>query len=262
VLSDISSAPENAIITINQLEDIARISNKKVALKVDTGMHRSGIEVDDMEDALGLIEEHGLSLHSVFTHFRAADELSCDFFWQTKQFEKIKDIIKRHCADKACPVPLFHTANSAALLRLGKLEDDFARVGIAAYGYDETQDVFNTPLLKPVLSLWGEKVASRMVKKGQRLGYGGVYTCEYDMMVSSYDVGYGDGFFRYDGKGDFYPNSDIKPLGRISMDSMSVEGDRDCICVFKDVENTSKRFDTITYDALVKLSPQIKRKIK
>lgn len=259
VLSDTTLAPTNAVVSINQLEDIARIKNTHVCLKVDTGMHRSGISVDELEEALKQIDAKGKVLHSVFTHFRSADVLSSELFWQMKLFDVVKEKVRNFCDIHTIKTPLFHSANSATLLRLGKLEDDFARVGLASYGYDEMPSSFNVPSLKPILSLWGEKIASRMLKKGERVGYGGSYTCGYDMVASSYDVGYGDGFLRYNGEGDFYPNTDIKPLGRISMDGMSVEGDKDVICILSDVKKSARFFNTITYDILVKLSPSIKR---
>ena len=39
-------------------------------------------------------------------------------------------------------------------------------------------------------------MATRTLKKNQSVGYGGKFTATTDMIVSTYDVGYGDGFLR------------------------------------------------------------------
>ena len=67
------------------------------------------------------------------------------------------------------------------------------RAGIATYGYLEDDLPFDFPKLKPVMSLWASK-KTRTLKKNQSVGYGGKFTATTDMIVSTYDVGYGDGF--------------------------------------------------------------------
>jgi len=72
-------------------------------------------------------------------------------------------------------------------------------------------------------------------------------------------VGYGDGipYFR---EGIKLKNTNA--LGKISMDSMIVEGEfKKEVVVFDDIKEFAKNFDTITYDILVKMSPRIKRVI-
>jgi alanine racemase len=259
VLSDIGDAGDKMVLTVNRLDDIASITAGKVALKVDSGMHRNGISVEEMERAFEMIASQGLMLHSVFTHYRSADELSSELFWQLKNFDRIKERTVALCRQYGIKEPLFHSCNSAALMRLGRLEDDFARVGIAGYGYSENDLLFSHHDLRPVMSLWGEKMATRFLKKGERVGYGGTYSAPCDMFVSTYDIGYGDGFMRFNGVGEFEPKEGVRVLGRVSMDSLSVEGDSDRVCLFDDAKKISQQFDTISYDVLVKLSQDIKR---
>ena len=49
--------------------------------------------------------------------------------------------------------------------RTSNFDEDFARVGIATYGYLDNAGVFNFPTLKPVMSLWVSKLSSRTLKK-------------------------------------------------------------------------------------------------
>ena len=69
-------------------------------LKVDTGMHRNGISMDEVDSALVQIEKKGLKLVGVMTHFRAADVLSSELFWQKKNFEIVKEKVKNHGFEK------------------------------------------------------------------------------------------------------------------------------------------------------------------
>jgi len=239
---------------INDLSYIDKLpSCAKVHLKIDTGMHRNGIESQDLENAYKLIQKNSLSLEAIMTHFRSADELSSELFWQQKNWNKIKEKVLKLTQKYNFQKPLFHSANSATLLRVKNYNDDFARCGIATYGYQQIPSCYKMPTLKPVLSLWAEKISSRKLNYGQRVGYGGAYIAQKDMKVSTYDIGYGDGFFREINKDKF--------LGKVSMDSCAIEGDAEKVCILRDASEIANRHDTIPYDILVKLSPSIKRVI-
>ena len=236
---------------LNSKEDLKKIKpSQNIHIKVDTGMHRNGIIIDEIESVVKKIVDIGAKIEGVLTHFRSADELSSELFWQEKQWQKVKTKIKSLCKTLNIPLPLFHSANSATVLRKSKYEDDFARCGIAIYGYHEMPKVFEEFDLKPVLKLYAEKISTRKLKKGSRVGYGGVGVLEKDSLVSTYDIGYSDGFFR-----NLYPNI----LGRVSMDSVSLLGDKDEVCLIEDAKELAKINDTISYEILVKLHPDIKR---
>ncbi len=250
--SDDETDNPNFHYTINSLSQIKNLpKNANVHLKIDSGMHRNGIDIVDIEEAFQLINKNSLNLSGVLTHFRSADELTSEFFWQMKNWQDTKEKVLKLIDKYNLKKPLFHSANSAALLRVNEYEDDFARCGIAAYGYHQFSSAFKVPELKPVLSLWAEKITTKKLKKGQRVGYGGAYRTSKDMVVSTYDIGYGDGFFRE-------INSDIF-LGKISMDSCTIMGNAQKVCILKDAKEIANRHNTISYDVLVKLSPSIKR---
>lgn len=260
VLADIPNSLKNFHFAINSLEDIKKFPKGSfVELKVDTGMHRSGIAIDDLKRAFLMIKEAKLNLKGVFTHYRSADELSSELFWQKKNFEKIKHISLKLAKEYGFKL-LFHSFNSASLFRSNSFDEDFARVGIAVYGYLEMDDIFIKPNLKPVLSLWAKRVSKRVLKKGQRVGYGGVFEADKDMIVSTYDIGYADGFFRVDKKEYILPDG-YKIAGRVSMDNMSVICDKEQICILDNAKDASGFFNTISYEILVKLSPFLKRVI-
>ena len=237
---------DNFSLVINSLSQLKKVTNQKIHLKFDTGMHRNGLKIEK-------IDTTDLNIVGIMTHFRSADELSCEQFCQQKQWQKVKEIYK----DKDV---LYHSGNSATVLRAENYEDDFARCGISIYGYEEMHGSFGEFDLKPVMSLYGEKISTRELKKGDRVGYGGVGVVLHDSMVSTYDIGYGDGFFRHDGKSELLLDGK-KVVGRISMDSISLLGDDDKVCLIGDAKMIARKFNTISYDVLVKLNSSISREV-
>ena len=256
VLGDRAVPDKQCVFTLNSLEDIARAKpGARVELKVDTGMHRNGIAMDEVGDALKQIRARQLELVGVMTHFRAADEMGSAFFWQKKRFESVKAKVRSAGFSDI----RFHSHNSAAILRSGSFDEDLVRVGIAAYGYDELPDLFTPTPLKPVMQLVASKVATRRLKKGERVGYGGDFTAPCDMTVSTYDLGYGDGWCRGNTFAPFVTAEGLPILGRVSMDFISLESEKDEIVVFNDAQDAAKQLGTISYEVMTALSKDIER---
>jgi len=255
VLADIPKEKSDIIrYTINDIEDIKLFpSGTKVELKVDTGMHRNGILMDELEKAVALIQKYNLNLEAVFTHHRSADELTSEWFWQNQNFKKVKEFFKNYNK------PLrFHLANSASLLRTKNFDEDMARVGIAAYGCIELPKEISNEAFKPVLSLYAKKISSKKLKKGSKIGYGGTKELEKDAVVSNYDFGYGDGFLRVLSNNYETPKG-IKQVGRISMDNSSFLSDEDELLIFDDATKVAKSANTISYEILTSLKENIPR---
>ena len=243
---------------INSLDDVGSIpEGTKVELKVDTGMHRNGIPVDDLMPALRQIKQKKLLLVGLMTHFRSADVLSSELFWQQKQFEEVQRIVTEAGFDNL----RIHSCNSAAILRSRHFDEDLVRVGIAAYGYNELPKVFDNIELKPVLALYARRVAARTLKQGERIGYGGTYTAPKKMRIASYDLGYGDGWPRGDSDHPYLTAEELPILGRVSMDFVALERDKEEVCIMNDAQEAAHHFDTISYEMTTALSPNIERTV-
>ena len=243
---------------INSLEDIRQAQKgAKVELKVDTGMHRNGIVLDELDEALVLIKERSLNLAGVMTHFRSADELSSELFWQQKKFEMVKEKVRKAgFADVR-----FHSRNSAAILRSKNFDEDLVRVGIGAYGYNELPSPFDKVKLKPVMTLYAKKVSTRVLKAGQRVGYGGDFTASEEMLVSTYDLGYGDGWCRGDSTQPYVISEGLPILGRVSMDFVALASTKDEVCIMSDAKKAAKQFGTISYEITTALSIEIPKQV-
>ncbi len=266
VLILIEPHPQNSVIDNKLIYSACSIEamkkfqkNTNIHLKIDTGMRRNGIKPKQIKEAFEIIKEKNLNLEGVFTHFYGADMIGSDYYVQKRMWQEVKTTCKNLNSSFGFKPLIFHSKNSAALLRDCKMDDEFARVGIASYGYTDLDISFGTFPLKPVLNLWAEKISTREINKNEKLGYGGCFKAPKDMIVSTYDVGYGDGFFRTDGKKELILNSGKKILGRLCMDCMSVESKEEKICVFDNVSHIAKHFNTISYEVLSRLSPFLKR---
>jgi len=256
ILGDRPKRAEKFSFVLNSIDDIKRAeSGSRVELKVDTGMNRNGLLTDEVSLALDLIKRRDLKLVGVLSHYRSADELSSELFWQKKRFKEVEKFVKQ----KGFRDIRFHSFNSSSMIRLNAKDEDLVRVGIGIYGYSEINPIFNPPKLKPVLSLYANRVSTKSIKRGSRVGYGGDFTAKRDMKISTYDIGYGDGLFRGDSLSPLVVDENLPILGRVSMDYISLETSKDRVCIFKDAKRVAKRFNTISYEVLTRLSSSIKR---
>jgi len=185
----------------------------------------------------------------LFTHYRSADTMSAQWFWQKKNFESLKT---KHSGVN------FHSCNSAAIFRENNFNEDMVRVGIAAYGCLSLDKGFAKTGLKPVLSLISEKISTRVLKAGERVGYNATYEAQEEMQVSCFDVGYADGFPRMLSSKYESPEG-FKLLGRVSMDNSSYASSEDELVIFNDANVLASKAQTIGYEILTSLSPSIKR---
>jgi len=258
ILDDQAVFDKQCSFTLNSIEDIKRAkSGSKVELKVDTGMHRNGVTVEQLEQALKLIKEFKLQLIGIMTHNRSADELSSELFWQQKRFEEVKRSVQKMGFKNI----RFHSFNSASALRLPCDNEDLIRLGIGAYGYSELPNIYNRLELKPVMSLWAKKVSSRKLKKGERVGYGGTFVAPKNMTISTYDLGYGDGWMRSSKLKPFITAEGLPILGRVSMDYIILESTQDEVCIFDNAKEASQQLETISYEIMTQLNCNIQHPI-
>jgi len=242
---------ENYRFTVNSLLDLEKFSSEvRLELKVDTGMHRNGIAMDEIEEAKRIINAKGLQLEAVFTHFRSADTLSAEWFWQKENFEQVKKSFSSELR--------FHSCNSAALFRVGEFNEDMVRVGISAYGCLTLDKGFEAIPLQPVLSLYAQKISTRLLHKGEKVGYNATFEAEKEMEVGCFDVGYADGLKRSLSNAYITPQGHAL-LGRVSMDNSTYNTTKQTLLIFDDATKMAASADTISYEVLTSLSPYIKR---
>ncbi len=256
ILNDVPISDETYSFAINSMDALKNVNNRaKIELKVDTGMHRNGISMYELDEALKFIEKNNLNLVGVMTHFRSADILSSELFWQQKNFESVKNKVTQVGFKNV----KFHSHNSSATLRAKHFDEEMVRAGIAIYGYNELPQVYDDVVLKPVLTLLSKKTSTRTVKKSQRVGYAGDFIVEEDTILSTYDLGYGDGWTRGDSSDPYITAEGLPILGRVSMDFILLESEKEEIVIMDNAQKAAKHFGTISYEMTTALSPEIER---
>ncbi|NLT55004.1 MAG: alanine racemase, partial [Actinomycetales bacterium] len=165
-----------------------------VHLKVDTGMHRVGVDPADAPDLARRVEAtDGVRLASVWTHLAVADEPD-----RPETAAQLARLDRALAAIDAAgvTVPAVHAANSAAALAHPGARRDLVRVGIAAYGIDPSAALAGTVGLRPALRLVSEVVHVRRVPAGEGISYGLRYAPADDTTVATVPIGYADGVRR------------------------------------------------------------------
>lgn len=241
---------------LNSLHSMDRFPRgTNVELKIDTGMHRNGINPDELEVAFETMAQNELKCVGVMSHFRSADTLSSEWFWQRKKFDEVKKQALK-LALKNGWNPRFHIANSAGAFR--GVSEEMVRVGIALYGCLEMDKTLPQPDLKPVLSLWGTKISTRILRAGECVGYNGIYEATADEVISTYDLGYANGLDRL--ASNHYSTPDgIALRGRISMDSVAFASDTEKLLIFDNANEYAASVGTIGYEILACLDKNLKR---
>ena len=120
-------------------------------------------------------------------------------------------------------------ANSAGLLLGADYHFDLVRPGVAVYGHDPHYR--NGPArVRPVATFEARLAQVRRLRAGERIGYGGTFTCPRDMRVGVVLAGYADGVDRRLSPAPGAPPFRVgigghrAPLvGRVSMDMSVVD---------------------------------------
>src|SRR3954469_7189025 len=197
-----------------------------VHLKVDTGMGRLGVAIDQLPAMLGSLAaaEH-LVLEGLSTHLASSEIMDApSVAEQEKNFDAARMLVR-----EAGFEPTFvHMANTGAVISRRETWNTMVRPGVALYGYylpfqragrEVSGGTLRLPV-KPILT-WKTRILSlRNFGADQPLGYGGTYVTKAPAHVAVLPVGYADGYNRQlSNRGRVIVRDHYAPIvGRISMD--------------------------------------------
>lgn len=197
-----------------------------VWLKIDTGMHRLGIALEQAATSLKRLQASANVADEIIimSHFANADDRSDPR--TTIQLERLHAVTKGMDTGMDVMTPLTSIANSAAILAYPQSHGAWVRPGIMLYGVSPFIDSrASDEGLKPVMTLSSRLIAINHFKAGDALGYGGSWKCPEAMAVGVVAIGYGDGYPRAATSGTpILVNGQRVPLvGRVSMDMICVD---------------------------------------
>jgi alanine racemase len=212
---------------IDALDPICRAANTRAAvhLKVETGMGRIGVTVEEAPTLAAYIERDcpGLRLEGIFTHLPVSD--AADPAYTRQQIERFKAVVDAIHTAIGRRVSLVHCANSGAVLGHAPGWMDMVRAGIMVYGFYPDPGTPRTIPLKPGLSLITRVSFLKKVPAGTGIGYGRTWLAPQDTWIATISAGYADGFNRlFSNRGRVLIDGRSYPVvGRVCMDQSMVD---------------------------------------
>ncbi len=194
-----------------------------VHVKIDTGMNRFGLAPEEAVDFLLAVRRlPGIRIEGLFTHFATADWT--DQTQIRRQLQVFKDV-RTSLSEAGISIPVAHTANSAATMRLPESHLNAVRPGIALYGLNPSGEWPPVFEIKPALTLKSLVARVREIPAGEGVSYGRTVITTRKTRVALVPVGYGDGYHRVlSSKGSVLIHGQRAPiLGRICMDQFVVD---------------------------------------
>jgi alanine racemase len=218
--------------TISSLHELAlwrdwtagQAEPQPVHFKVDTGMGRLGVAMDEVPRALEILRGHpGLRLAGVLSHFGDADDLASPR--NRAQEERFAAVLAQLTPEERERV-VIHMANSAAALHRPASRFALVRLGLAIYGLEPAERP-DQPLpaadrtdLQPVMSVRARIVQLREVPAGTAVSYGGRTVTRRRSRIAVVPVGYADGYaWRLTGQAEALVRGRRVPVaGSVTMD--------------------------------------------
>ena len=218
---------------IETLETAAAAAGVKhpVHLKVDTGMGRLGVAVDQLPAVLASLKSaKHLTLEGFSTHLASSEIMDAP---SVAEQERSFDSALRMVREAGMNPTFVHMANTGAVISRRETWNSMVRPGVALYGYylpfqragrEVSGGTLRLPV-KPVLT-WKTRILSlRDFGANQPLGYGATYVTKAPAHVAVLPVGYADGYNRQlSNRGRVIVREHYAPIvGRISMDLTLVD---------------------------------------
>ncbi len=219
------------IETLDSAAAALSVARQPVHLKVDTGMGRLGVSVDQLPGVLASVTaaKH-LVLEGLSTHLASSEIMDAP---SVAEQERGFDSAQRMVREAGMEPTFVHMANTGAVISRRETWNSMVRPGVALYGYylpfqRAGREVGGGTLrlpVKPVLT-WKTRILSlRDFSASQPLGYGATYVTKAPAHVAVLPVGYADGYNRQlSNRGRVIVREHYAPIvGRISMDLTLVD---------------------------------------
>ncbi|GAA6783227.1 alanine racemase [Helicobacter pylori] len=272
------------IFSLEQAEVFSQMALKsqkrlKIHLKIDTGMHRLGLEPNfkSIEIIKKIRALKGLEIEGIFTHLSNAD---AKIKTHAKNQMKAFNAFLEQLLNQKIEFQYRHAYNSAGILSLCNGDENrllnLYRPGIMLYGFYPSNGMKEScpTILKNVISLKAQIVQIRSVKKGEFIGYGEHFYTNEETLVGVLALGYADGLMRALGNRiQVAINNQLAPLiGKVCMDQCFIklnniqakEGDEvilfgDKSAKANDASEIAALLNTIPYETISTLSKRLER---
>lgn len=198
-------------------------SNVKIHIEIDTGMGRTGIKPQDIENFIKEIRlfYNNIEIEGIYTHLSSPD---VDFEYTKTQLNLFDNAIK--IAKKEIPnIRYIHSLASNGILNFKDSNYNLIRPGIIVYGYKSEEDTYKKISLKPIATLKSQVTFLKEVEQGTSIGYSRTFITDKKMKIATIPIGYADGLNRQLSNKGYVVIKDKKApiIGNVCMDSIMVD---------------------------------------
>lgn len=189
-----------------------KLKDVKVHIKINTGLNRLGIFPEEAQTILKDLLKYGAKVEGLMTHMAIGEDREYTKH-QYEVFRKVYDELNY-------PFKYVHSSATDAAIYLNDEISTHTRIGLGLYGYANIETDFP---LKPALTLKGEIIYCKQLKKGEGVSYGHKWHCDGTGYVLTVAIGYADGLERnLTGKKVWVEDEEGEIVGTICMDLLMV----------------------------------------
>lgn len=190
---------EATVCSLNDVKVLASVAGRnkkpiKVHVKVETGMNRIGVRVQDLDGVIKAVgRERRLEIKGVFTHFATSEEPDSPFARrQLSEFERAMGVFQRQGVDPE----LVHCANSGAILQIPESYFSMVRPGILLYGYYPSRAISHKVQVRPAMTVKTSVALVKEIHAGDSVSYARRFVAQRRTRIATLPIGYADGFPR------------------------------------------------------------------
>ena len=263
----------NITIGLSSIEFLKQLDkiNKtiKVHLEIETGMNRTGIKLEDLEDFIKQVKNNKkIIVEGVYTHLSSADFDDTYTKEQINKFNKAVEIVKNNFNT----IKYIHQNASNGILKYPSDITNLVRAGIILYGYEPYEGAKKLLPVEPIAVLKTKITYIKDIDKGESISYSRKFISDKKMRIATIPIGYADGLNReiINTKEVVINNKKARIIGTICMDSCMVDitdikdvkvGDLVYIWDNKNItlEDVAEKSNTINYEILSTISNRVPR---
>ncbi|WP_133543492.1 alanine racemase [Mesocricetibacter intestinalis] len=275
LLEGFFSAEDLPVIAVNNIQTVVHNRQQlealqqsvlpnpiRVWLKIDTGMHRLGVSLEQTDEFYTQLQACATVDKEIgfISHFSRADEIDSDY--TLIQNERFLQATAGKKGERSI-------AASGGILFWPQSHFEWIRPGIIMFGVSPTDTPSDIYGFTPVMTLTSSLIAVRSHKKGEPVGYGGIWVSDKDTKIGVVAIGYGDGYPRNipNGTPVWINGRRVPIVGRVSMDMVTVDLGADCREQVGDevilwgkelpIEEVAKITGLLSYELMTKLTPRV-----
>ena len=150
-LLDLECILENKLtVGLSNIEFLNEIAKRKLEIKVhleiETGMGRTGINLNQLEEFISIIKKNeNIIAEGIYTHFCVADVDKDYTNFQIEKFENAIKIVENNLGN----LKYIHASASNGILNFENAKYNTVRPGIIMYGYEPFDGAYSKLNLKP-----------------------------------------------------------------------------------------------------------------